>query len=77
MTDLTYTQDNLFTRFYPESKAGQTAWNQMAFQCDGVATVLNIDAKNVMKQLCDAGYVVRKARKTTLTIEEILTELEN
>jgi len=76
MTDLTYTQNGMFTRFYPETKGGEMVWNEMAAQMGGVAAVLNIHAQSVIKQIRDAGYKVSKAKKTNLRIDDILAELE-
>lgn len=75
MTDLEYTADNMFTRFFPNTPAGVDAWNTMAREMDGVATVLNIHSKNVIAQLKAAGYSVSKAKKSNDSIDSILTEL--
>lgn len=40
-TDLSYSSDGMFTRFYANTEAGADAWNQMAAEMDGVAAVLN------------------------------------
>lgn len=59
MPDLTYITDKLFTRFIPQTEAGENAWREMG---DNTA-VLNIHAKNVIAQLRAAGYEVAKHRK--------------
>lgn len=75
MTDLTYTKDKMFTTFYPETKSGELAWNEMASKMNGVAKVLNCESNNVISQLRNAGYKVKKADKPDMSIEEILKEL--
>ncbi len=75
-TDLTYRRDEMFTRFYANTEAGADAWNQMAKEMDGVAAVLNFEARRVIAQLRRAGYTVGKEPKSKQTIEEILAELE-
>lgn len=61
--DLTYTQDSLFTRFFPESKIGESAWNEIAKYHGGVANIPNNQSKSTISQLRRAGYVVVKATK--------------
>jgi len=73
--DLIYKQDGMFTRFYPETKAGETAWNEMANQMNGVAAVLNFEAKAVIAQLRAAGYRVSKASKLNVSDDELLAQL--
>ena len=63
MSDLTYRTEGFFMRFYPETKDGEQAWNEMAAQNDGVATVLAIHGPAVIGQLKAAGYSVAKAKK--------------
>lgn len=79
MADLVYTADNMFTRFMPETKAGEDAWRTMANQLDGVAVVLNIHAQVTINQLRKAGYKVAKAKKPAPVIvseiDELLAEL--
>ena len=77
MTDLTYITTGLFTRFMPETKAGEAVWNEMA-KDDGCAAVLSIHAKNVICQLRKAGYSVAKAKKApawTSSDDELLAQL--
>lgn len=75
MNDLTYTQDGMFTRFIPETAAGESVWNTMAEQMGGVAAVLNFEANKVIQQIRSAGYKVEKAKKFTGNIDDILKEL--
>lgn len=74
--DLTYTQDDMFTRFMPETPAGEDAWRVIAAQCDGVAAVLNHQAASTLAQLRRAGYKVAKAKKPApVDVNELLAEL--
>ncbi|TXH10081.1 MAG: hypothetical protein E6R04_06520 [Spirochaetes bacterium] len=76
MEDLEYTTDGLFTRFYPQTRAGEVAWKEMA-QFDGTAAVLNFEARRVISDLRRAGYSVAKAKaRGAESIDEILKELE-
>lgn len=78
MTDLTYTTDGLFTRFFPVTVAGEDTWREMAKE-EGVAAVLNHPAKDVISQLRAAGYSVNKAKKpakvTPQEIDALFVEL--
>lgn len=74
MTDLEYITTGLFTRFMPNTPAGEAAWAEMA-KDDGCAAVLTTHAKAVIAQLRKAGYSVAKAKKPTQSIEQILAEL--
>jgi hypothetical protein len=58
--DLTYRTQGLFTTFTPHTADGQTAWNEMAAQTDGTGKVLVHQEENVVLQLRQAGYIVRK-----------------
>lgn len=76
-TDLEYTTNGLFTRFYPNTAAGEDAWREMAEET-GNGAVLSIHAKNVIAQLRKAGYSVAKAKKApawTSADDELLAEL--
>lgn len=78
-SDLTYITSGLFTRFMPNTPAGEAAWNVMAKETGrGNAAVLSIHAKNVICQLRNAGYSVTKAKKApawTSADDELLAEL--
>lgn len=76
MTDLTYRQGEMFTRFMPETKAGELAWNKMQEQ-EGTV-ILNIHASNVIQQLRNAGYKVTKVKAYSwdMSIDELLLELQ-
>ena len=77
MTDLTYTTDGLFTRFYPETEAGKKAWTAMHQQGSEYGVILTAHASNVLYQLRKAGYKVSKAKpvKWTQKDEDILNQL--
>ena len=74
MHDLEYINTGLFTRFFPCSPAGEDAWRVMEGSNHGSA-VLTIHAKAVIAQLNRAGYRVRKAKKSSMSIDDILNEL--
>jgi hypothetical protein len=74
MTDLTYAcHDGLWTRFYPETPAGDGAYNVMAkADVDGVVAFLAPQVPAVLAQLRKAGLVVRKSSRTEpVTVEEL------
>lgn len=75
MTDLEYINSGMFTRFMPNTPAGEEAWRVMHAD-NGNDVVLAIHAKDVIGQLRKAGYSVAKAKKPTQTIDEVLKELE-
>lgn len=74
MTDLEYSQQGMFTRFYANTLDGEDAWREMAKE-SGAAAVLNFEAKRIISQLRSAGYTVAKAKKSPNTIDSILAEL--
>jgi hypothetical protein len=73
--DMEYINTGIFTRFVPNTKAGEEAWKVMHAD-NGNDVVLAIHAKSVIGQLRKAGYTVEKAKKPTQTIDDILKELE-
>lgn len=72
--DIEYRNDGMFTRFYPNTAAGEAVWREMAKQ-DGVAAVMGFEAAKVIKQIRASGYTVAKAKKPEMTIDQILNEL--
>lgn len=72
--DLTYLTTGFFTVFFPESKEGETAYKEIIKQNES-PKILTRDLKNVLYQLKKAGYIVKKAKKPTQTIDEILTDI--
>jgi len=76
MSDLTYINQGLFTAFIPVSKAGETAWNELAKHSEGTGKVLAIHAASTIAQLKAAGYKVSKAKKQApIDADEMLKEL--
>jgi hypothetical protein len=73
--DITYTNDKMFTRFYPESAQGESVWREMADKMNGVAAVLNFEAKAIIAQMRAAGYKVGKAKLVKISDDELLAEL--
>tara|TARA_R110000868_G_C10972986_1_gene771176 strand:- start:53923 stop:54345 length:423 start_codon:yes stop_codon:yes gene_type:complete len=73
--DISYSKDKMFTTFYSESKDGEEIWRNMAEKMNGVAKVFNFEASAVIKQIRNAGYIVKKSIKPTGTIDDILKEL--
>lgn len=71
MNDLTYTTDGMFTRFIPQTTAGENAWRELAAQNDGVANVFNFHAQEVIVGLRAAGYKVAKAKREKVSMGEI------
>lgn len=76
MTDLEYTNGKMFTTFYANTDAGIAAWNEMASKMQGVAKVLNFESQRVIKELKSAGYTVKKAKKSKISMDQIFKELE-
>tara|TARA_R100000781_G_scaffold113591_1_gene82401 strand:+ start:9037 stop:9273 length:237 start_codon:yes stop_codon:yes gene_type:complete len=73
--DLTYLTTGFFTTFFPESKEGEAAYKEMIEQNES-PKILTRDLKNVLHQLRKAGYSVKKAKKPTQSIDDILSELD-
>ena len=76
--DLIYWRDDLFTRFHPETKAGEDAWRMIAANCDGTAAVFHHQEASTLRQLRAAGYIVAFRRAVPvggMTDDEILREL--
>jgi len=67
--DLEYINTGMFTRFVPNTPAGEDAWRVM----DGC--VLSIHLDNVLRQLRKAGLSVGKARPAQVNDDELLKEL--
>lgn len=77
--DLTYScPDGIWTRFYPESPAGEAAYNVMAkADPQGVVAFLPGQVPGVLAQLKAAGYRVAKARPVKAgELDAILAELD-
>lgn len=81
MTDLFYTKNELFTKFIPNTEAGEKVWSQVAAQDkDGVFSVTNMEAQSVIAKFKKAGYSVAMLPKSKpLSADELdlmLAELE-
>ena len=74
--DLTYLKGRVFTKFIPETPEGEEAWNEMCEQGECVVSVWNAQLPSVLRQIRKAGYVVRKAKPSTMTDEELLAEFD-
>lgn len=80
--DLTYScPDGIWTRFYPETPAGEDAWRVMAeADANGVVAFLPGQFPSVIAQLKAVGLVVRKAKKqkplSSDELDAMLAELE-
>jgi hypothetical protein len=75
MTDITYINDGMFTKFFPETPAGETIWRTIAEKEGGNAVVFTMHAKNVIAQIRRAGYKVAKAKPVKSDVNAILAEL--
>lgn len=77
MVDMTYAcHDGMWTRFYPETPAGDDAYNVMAkADKDGVVAFLSHQVPGVLSQLRKAGLTVRKAGKPKPISDADLEEL--
>lgn len=79
--DLTYSTDDMWTRFYPETDAGADAWRVMAdADPQGVVAFLPLQVPSVLAQLRKAGLRVRKAKSrsplSTEDLDVMLAELD-
>ena len=77
MSDLTYTQQGLFTRFIATSDAGEVAWKIIAEKMNGDAIIFSMHLKSTLHQLRKAGYRVSKAKPVTKKeIKKIFDEMD-
>ncbi|WP_051960432.1 hypothetical protein [Devosia riboflavina] len=77
--DLTYScPDGIWTRFYPETAAGEDAWRVMAAaDPQGVVAFLPGQVPGVIAQLKAAGLIVGKAKPIKPgDLDAILNELD-
>lgn len=77
--DLTYScPDGIWTRFFPETPAGEDAWRTMAAaDAQGVVAFLAVQVPGVLSQLRAAGLRVCKARPAKAgELDAILAELD-
>lgn len=76
MKDLDYLTTGFFTTFFPNTPAGENAWKSLAEQTNGSGKILTMHLQSTLAQLRKAGYSVGKAKKPTMSIDDILNELE-
>lgn len=74
MKDLEYINTGLFTRFIPNTPAGEDAWRVMA-ESDGYGAILTIRLVSVLRQIRKTGLTVSKANPVLVNDEELLEEL--
>lgn len=74
MSDLTYLKQGFFTVFFPQSKAGEMAWNELASVTEGTGKIPTIQLPLFLENLRKAGYTVHKAKKKTA--EEAAAEMQ-
>lgn len=75
MNDLSYLTTGMFTRFIPNTTAGEDAWRVMTAS-DGGGAVLTLHLQSVLRQLRKAGYSVGKAAPVKMSVDELLAEME-
>lgn len=56
--DLTYMTSGMFTMFFPDTPAGETAWREIARQTEGTGNILTAQLPATLRQLRKAGYKV-------------------
>jgi len=57
--DITYLKTGLFTTFFPESKEGETIYNEIIEQ-NGSPKIFTRDLKNTLYQIKKAGYWISR-----------------
>jgi hypothetical protein len=78
MSDLTYLKQGIFTAFFPQTKAGESAWAELAKATENTGKVFTAHLPQVLKQLREAGYSVAKAKKARPgDLDKILEEVLN
>ena len=65
MSDLTYLKQGFFTVFFPQSKAGEVAWNELAAVTQGTGKIPTIQLPQFLANLRKAGYAVHKVKNRT------------
>lgn len=76
MSDLIYTQNGFFTRFVPNTKEGEEAYNEI-YRVTGDGAVRNDHLKATLKQLRNAGYKVSKAKVSKVKKEKVMSEIDD
>lgn len=75
MTDLNYITDGFFITLIPNSKESESVYNEVANAFDDVAKFPIHMKASIFKQIKDAGYTIRKARKAKSIDDNELLEL--
>ena len=65
MSDLTYLNQGFFTVFFPQSKAGEVAWSELASVTQGTGKIPTIQLPQFLASLRKAGYSVQKVKNRT------------
>jgi hypothetical protein len=73
--DLTYRVTGAFVAFYPETREGRIAWEQLAAQTDGTGKVLRCHLPSLLAALKRVGIRVRKATASRASVEILAKEL--
>lgn len=73
MKDLTYFTKGPFIGFIANTDEGEKIYTEMHEQ-NGSATIHAKHLKTVLHQIKKAGYTVSKAKKSKLTLDEILND---
>ena len=76
MSDLLYFQNGFYTRFVPNTKEGEDAWNEI-YRVTGDGAVRNDHLKATLKQLRTAGYKVTKGKVTKAQRQAVLGDIDN
>jgi hypothetical protein len=71
MSDLTYLKQGFFTVFFPQSKAGEIAWNELASVTQGTGKIPTIQLPQFLENLRQAGYTVHKVKNRTAAKVEL------
>ena len=71
-TDLNYITDGFYITLIPNTKQGEYIYNTIAKSFDGVAKFPAHMKPSIFMQIKNAGYTIRKAKKTKpLTAQDI------
>ncbi|MAI17133.1 MAG: hypothetical protein CBC71_06235 [Rhodobacteraceae bacterium TMED111] len=63
MTDLTYLDNGFYITLIPNSREGEYIYNTIANEFNGVGVFPSHMKASIFKQIKDAGYKIRKAKK--------------
>ena len=76
MPDLNYISDGFYITLIANTKDGEYIYNEIASAFGGVAKFPQHMKPSIFKQIKDAGYSVRKARKPNVSMNDVLKGLE-